>query len=115
MWSPKLLNEFTIGQRIILTMVIVLVILFALAAFGYFIGGWDEAQGEPLLPSKFDKELIALDKEAIKQAYHDQVVRLFAVWMKDEHDQPRRALVGINQARRAYIESMTALEKREQQ
>ena len=98
-----------------LTIIIVLVILFALAAFGYFTGGWDEAVGAPLPPSKFDKELIAVDKEAIKEAYRNQVVHLFSVWMKDEHDQPRRALVGINQARRAYIESMTALEKREQQ
>jgi hypothetical protein len=115
MWPVKSLEELTIAQRIILTFVIVLIILFAMAAFGYFTGKWDEAQGAPVPPSKFDKDLITLDKEAIKQAYHDQVVRLFAVWMKDETDQPRRALVGINQARRAYIESMTALEKREQQ
>ena len=37
----KPLNELTIPQRIILTMIVVLIILFALAAFGYYTGGWD--------------------------------------------------------------------------
>jgi hypothetical protein len=31
----------TFGQRFLLTLIIVIIILFALAAFGYFSGGWD--------------------------------------------------------------------------
>jgi hypothetical protein len=108
------LHELSIGQRVVLTFVIVIVILLLLAAFGYLTGRWDEADAQVLAPSKFDSDLIAIDKEAVKQAYHDQVVHLFAVWMKDEKGQPDRALVGVRQARRAYIEAMTAIEKREQ-
>jgi len=31
----------TYGQRFLLTLIIVLIILFAMAAFGYFTGGWE--------------------------------------------------------------------------
>jgi len=37
----KPLNQQTLGQRIALTMVIVVVILFALAFIGWVTGGWE--------------------------------------------------------------------------
>jgi hypothetical protein len=109
------LRDMSLGQRVVLTVAIVIVALLLLAAFGYLTGRWDDTAGaQPLVPSKFDSDLVELDKEAVKQAYHDQVVHLFAIWMKDEKGQPDRALVGVRQARRAYVEAMTAIERREQ-
>jgi len=91
--------------------VIALVIAVAIA---YFIISMSASEGEPLGPSKFDAELIAIDREALREAYRNQLVHLFIVWMKDETGQPGRATVGARQARRAYIEAMGRIEEREQ-
>jgi len=110
----KQLEDMTIGQRTMLMVLIVLVILFALAFCGWVTGGWDQAPAQELQPSKFDPRLIALDKEAMDEAYKERVRHLFEVWMKDETGQPGRAIVGVRQARRAYIEAMGKIEEREQ-
>jgi hypothetical protein len=110
------LHEMTIGQRIILTLVIVLIILFALALFGYFSGRWDEAGAQVVAEpptSQWDGDILKLDREALDEAYRDQLSRLFSVWMKDEAGQPRRMINGARQARHAYIEVMRAIEARE--
>jgi len=64
-------------------------------------------------PSKYDAHILQLDREAIEAAYREQVVHLFAVWMKDGAGQPGRAATGTRQARAAYIAAMTEIEKRE--
>ena len=110
----KPLEDMSLGQRVAITVVIVLAILFALALIGYLTGRWDTADAQQtLLSSKFDARLIALDKEALDEAYKSRVLHLFEVWMKDETGQPGRATVGVRQARRAYIEAMTKVEERE--
>jgi hypothetical protein len=76
----------------------------------------EDAQGKvegPLPPSRFDARMIALDKEALDDAYRSQISHLFVVWMKDETGQPARAINGARQTRRAYVEAMTEIEKRE--
>jgi hypothetical protein len=67
---------------------------------------------QPLPVSPYDKLLLDLDEEAMKQAYKTQVQNLFAIWMKDDDGQPQRALVGVQQARHAFIGAMTEIEKR---
>ncbi|HEY7415727.1 MAG TPA: hypothetical protein VH593_11085 [Ktedonobacteraceae bacterium] len=64
-------------------------------------------------PSKWDARMLFLDREALDEAYKDRLVHVFAVWMKDDTDQPRRAINGARQARHAYIEVITEIEKRE--
>jgi hypothetical protein len=114
------LHELTIGQRIVLTVVIVIVILLLLAAFGYLTGRWDEAGAQTAAmhveppPSKWDARMLALDREALDEAYKDRLVHVFAVWMRDDTGQPGRAINGARQARHAYIEVMRAIEMREQ-
>jgi len=105
--------DMSLGERIMLTLVIVLIILFAMAIFGWMGGSWDEAPAQELQASKFDGRLIGLDKQALDEAYKERVRHLFEVWMKDESGQPGRAIVGVRQARRAYIEAMTKVEERE--
>jgi hypothetical protein len=104
----------TFAQRFLLTLIIILVILFALAAFGYFTGRWgDDAEAQTVPPSKYDIRLLELDREAIEEAYKNQIMHLFETWMKDERGQPQRAVTGARQAQRAYIGAMIEIEKRE--
>lgn len=79
----------------------------------------DAVQGQtavpPLQHSTYDARLDELDREAIEQAYRNQITHLFQTWMKDGQGQPRRALIGTRQARKAYIDSMTELDGRSKQ
>jgi len=70
------------------------------------------AQAQPL-PTKYDAEIIEIEKQGVRRAYQDVVVLLFLSWMRDEHGQPERALAGIRRARQGYIAAMTAIEARE--
>jgi hypothetical protein len=110
----KLYSELSVGERIALTFVIVLAILLALALFGYLTGGWDDAAAQPpLSSSKYDQDIIELDRVALNEAYRERVRHLFGVWMADPRDQPNRALTGVANARRAFIGALTEIEKRE--
>jgi hypothetical protein len=122
-----------IGRRIALTMIIVIVILFALAFIGWISGGWEvdaQAQAQiggkadqfgPLPPkgtfvgrdTPWDLHMLELDRKALDEAYVNQLMHLFSVWMKDDSGQPDRAITGARQARRAYILVMDEITKRE--
>ena len=90
----------------------VVAIIATLIAVALLVLVSDPSSEAPSEDAKFDAHIIQLDREAIDQAYRDQIMHLFQVWMKDEHDQPRRAIVGARQARRAYIGAMTEIDKR---
>jgi len=108
----------------IFIMAIVLFILFAIAAFGYLTGAWDEAQGqqiqEPLLYQNIpvDAALLGLDKKALDEAYHDQLKKLFSIWLTTQAQSPG-AIEGITNglriARRSYNIAAQQISKREQQ
>lgn len=107
------LERMTFGERFVLTLVIVLVLLFALALVGYLTGGWEaQAESEPP-PSKYDERLIALDREAVEGAYKAHIQNLYQVWMKagDEHA-AQRAATGARKGRKAFIDAMTAIDHR---
>jgi hypothetical protein len=109
------LEDLSIGHRIALTVIIVLVILFALALFGYLTGGWDvEAQGAPVVPSKYDEQIDELERQALGEAFKKHVGQLYSVWVTDNY-QPRfppKAIVGMRNARDAYIRGMEAIDRR---
>jgi hypothetical protein len=96
------------------------VILFSLAWCGY--DRW-QAEAEyyvqsaiPGQPSKWDDHLFALDREALQEAYRDQLRHLFSVAMKSPDAQSfGRAKVGAENARKAYIAVMEAIEAREKE
>jgi hypothetical protein len=102
----------SLGHRIAITFVIVLVILFALALYGYLTGGW-EAEAQVVPPSKYDKRIAELDREAIDEAYKEKIIALFNTWLSDPSEQPSRAVKGAQNARRAYIGAMQAIERKE--
>ena len=108
-------DELSIGQRIVLTIIIVLVILFAFALAGWITGRWDEAPAATSWQhSQFDPQLATLEHTALDDAFMQRVHVLFRNWLDDERGQPDRMLVGIDKARRIYIQAMTEVQKREQ-
>jgi len=111
---PKL-EDISIGHRIAITIVIVLVIMFALALIGYLSGRWEaEAQGAPVVPSKYDDKIDELEREALGEAFKQHVIRLYTVWVTDNYQPkfPPKALVGMRNARDAYIRGMEAIDRR---
>src|SRR5215831_19525883 len=69
--------------------------------------------GVPPLPgTQWDDRLIMLEEVAIEEAFKQQIIHIFSVWMKDDTGQPARAVTGAKQAERAFIGSMEALERR---
>jgi hypothetical protein len=109
--------DFRKAQTWISIFCIVVCILVIIAAIGFLTGRWSqEAQSaEPvkLESSKYDERIIELDRQALEQAYMTQVAHVFAVWVKDGVPPPARAAVGFSNARKAYIDAMTAIDKRQ--
>lgn len=90
----------------------------AVFAVVFFLSHDDEeryqvAAEESFQASKYDDHLLALDREAVDNAYRDQVEHLIAIWFKDDSGQPGRATKGVQIARKRYIDMMAAIEKRE--
>lgn len=115
----KSLEHVPLGKRIMLTFIIVVIILFALAAFGYYSGGWDKAEGAQAPPiSEAEKagrlkHTCITDEDArervrqimitaLDDGLHDYLVKLFTTWMADDRGQPERARIGVSQAFRAH-------------
>jgi hypothetical protein len=73
-----------------------------------------EAQSETRVfqPSIYEDRFVELDTAAIEDAYKKHVMLLFENWVKDVKGQPGRALAGIDSARKAYVDSMTAIDAR---
>lgn len=111
----KQLDRLTLATRFLLTLAIVFILLALLALYGYLTtNGWEaEAAPVPALATPYEPRLIALDREAVDNAYRAKVEQLIAVWLKDETGQPGRAIVGVNQARKAYAGAMGEIERRE--
>ncbi|HEX4500589.1 MAG TPA: hypothetical protein VH187_05365 [Scandinavium sp.] len=115
----KPLEQMTIGQRIALTVVIVLVILFAMAVAGFISGRWDEAPAQAITDINLygdvplDTTLLRLDRRALDEAYHAQLLKLWGVWLADGARHPGNFQNGLGNARRAYGLALQAIIKRE--
>jgi hypothetical protein len=114
------LEDISIGRRIVLTILIVIVVLILMAVFGYLTGRWEEAGAaavdDPPI-SKHEGHLLELDREALDKAYKDHIGLVFGVWMKGPSDPsaPHRAGLGARNARAGYEKSMDKIELREKQ
>jgi hypothetical protein len=109
-------KDMSPGYRVMLALAIIIIVLILTAFIGYLSGRWDvEAQSlPPATLSKYERQLIDLDRQAISMAYRDQIRDLFRIWGKDGHDQPRRAVTGSRQARRMFDQAMAAIDEREE-
>jgi hypothetical protein len=113
------LQDMSIGHRVMLTVVIVIVITILLALFGYLTGRWDEAGAAPevsVAPSKWDARIGELEKQAIEEGFKQHIMQLYKIWVTDQYQPkfPPKAIVGARNARDAYIRSMNAIEERGQ-
>jgi hypothetical protein len=74
------------------------------------------AQSVPVyVVSKYEGRLLELERAAIDDAFRAKISQLWQVWMSDDRGQPARAVAGAAQARKAYIASMTEIERREEE
>jgi hypothetical protein len=108
-----------LGHRIALTFLIVVVILLAMAVFGYFTGRW-EAEGAPQEPQLYkglplDATLLPIDKQALDEAYKQHLIRLWNVWLTDGAREAHRITTGLQISRQSYHTAAQQIEKREQQ
>ena len=61
-----------------------------------------KAAAQPLEDVKYDERTKELLVKALKDAFQDQVSKLFINWMKDDTKQPERARTGVHAAMAAY-------------
>jgi hypothetical protein len=106
----------TFTQRFLITLIIVIIILFVLAALGYFTGNWDEdetarpgyglasaeTRPELCMDSETKERVRSLMLTALDEALKTKIEDLFSVWLRDATDQPRRAQRGMQGALLAY-------------
>ena len=114
----RLYSELSFGERIAVTFLIVLVLLFALALFGYLTGGWEDAQAKDInlyQGVETDAKLLELDKRALDEAYHSHVIHLWNVWLSDGARSADRISNGLRIARASYHQAAGQIAKREQQ
>jgi len=113
--------EQSIGERIVLTFVIVVAVLLLMALIGWLIGGWDDkaaAQEQEIIlmlpPTKWDEKMDELDRQAVDEAYVNKIKQLFDVWVREGLSSSEPVTKGHAQARRAYIAAHRAMEKRDE-
>lgn len=114
----KSYSELSLGERIAVTFFIVIVLLFALALFGYLTGGWEDAQAKDVnlyQGVEIDAKLLGLDKRALDEAYHSHVIRLWNVWLSDGARSADRISNGLRIARTSYHQAAGQITKREQE
>jgi CDP-diglyceride synthetase len=102
--------------------VVIIVILLVLAAVGYMMGRWyvepsaAQTQQDLYGATPLDGILLRMDKRALEEAYHAQMLKLFGVWIAS--GAPNEAVQfrnGLATARRAYTLAAQSIAKREQE
>jgi hypothetical protein len=63
----------------------------------------------------FDPVLLELDKQALAQAYFDQLKHLFDIWIRGQAQSTKEITTGLKIARRAYSIAAAQIAKREVQ
>ena len=78
--------------------------------------GAESQSGPPQLYEgvPFDARLLELDKRALDEAYHQQLLLLFSTWLKQQAVDPRQITNGLQLARRAYNQAAGQIARREQ-
>ena len=108
------LESLSLLKRVILFVVIIVIVLIGML----LLTAREDVQGQSLVlmlpPSKWDAQILELDKKALDEAYIEKLKALFSVWVREGLENPERPMKGATQARRAYQEAMRNIEFREQ-
>jgi hypothetical protein len=108
------LEDWSIGARIALVVATVIVLLLALALCSRLVDDTDAApQGDIYADVAFDEAQLMLDKAALDEAYHQQLIKLFGVWLSGGAGDTRPISKGLRNARRAYGQAAEQIAKRE--
>lgn len=110
----------SLGERVMLTMIIVVAVILLLAFVGWCSGRW-EAGAQPipqpmvltLPPTKWDQKMLELDRQALDSAYVKKIEHIFDVFVREGVGSPEGPMKGHANAQRAYIYGQQALEIRE--
>lgn len=113
------LHDISLGHRIALSFIIVLVLLLALALYGWMTGSWNEeemtggyrmasAESQPveLMPCMDEQtreQIRGVMIEALDDALKEHVKHVFEIWLRDDRGQPGRARTGVLQGIKAYL------------
>jgi hypothetical protein len=62
-----------------------------------------DANAQRCMQPQEREEIRALALRGIDQGFVDKVAQLFSVWVADPHEQPKRAIVGMDAAIKAYV------------
>jgi len=118
----KLPQDMSLGHRIALTVVIVLIILFAISFIGWYLGRWDDgdyahgAAARYEVPERFQRELIDLDRQALNAAYINHADKLWSNYVSQAsnlgHDTVR-VDVGLDHLHQAWVIARERIEARE--
>jgi hypothetical protein len=101
----KPLEDMSLGHRVMLTALIIIIALLLLAAFGYLSGSWDAEAKVPYdCVDPTERERIRdLALEGIDDGLKQAMTHLFDVWVKDPNtEQPKRGQVGTTNAINAH-------------
>jgi hypothetical protein len=92
----------------------------AVIVMAWVLMTWWPRPGETQTPPQlyegvpFDANLLALDRRALDEAYHQQLLLLFSVWLKQQAVDARQITSGLQLARRAYNQAAGQIARREQ-
>lgn len=98
--------------RAVAAAVVLFLVALILAAIAYLIGTPGPQAAERLPRSPYDAQMLALERQALDEAFRAQINQLFVGWLRDSTDQPERATRGAIKARKAYIQVMQHFELR---
>jgi len=114
-------NDVIFIRRSLLTIFIVIIFLLIFSAFRYFTGT-REAVGQAITSPPqvyqgipFDSHLLRLDRRALEEAYHQQLIFLFTVCLKDGCKDVTFFQNGLRNARRFYGEAAKQIAAREKE
>lgn len=100
-------------RRIIVTIVIVLSVVLILFIISMFSVEGRQPEGQSIIecadPSVRDALKLTIHK-SLDRSFEERTIKLFAVWLSDEQDQPRRFLNGMRLSVRGYINARNFVE-----
>lgn len=98
--------------------------LFAALLTWIAVVALDDVQSEPVQTKPLqlyvdvppDATLLRMDKRALEEAYHQQLLKLFSVWLADRQGgDPTFISAGLRHTRRAYNQAAQQIARREQE
>src|SRR5262245_38747915 len=103
-------EDQSLGQRIVLTVIICLAVLFFFAIIGWLSGAWDEARGAKIGSVGFTlncdlergEHTRGVLAQALDEGLKEHFIKLFHNWAQDPTDQPARAQRGFRNTLLVY-------------